>query len=142
MARLFIHVTGVRQTLEGLTKMRVRMIPLVTNAVANRVAELARENAPTDTGELASSIVVEPIGKVVSKAPWSSFVEFGTKPGYFPNIGNITPWAERHGISPGALATSIKMRGTMPHPFLQPAADDVVNEIPEIAERVFRSLGV
>lgn len=51
-------------------------------AAAERVAEIARNNAPVDTGFLRDHIFARHLSKsseVVSEAPYSGFVEFGTR---------------------------------------------------------------
>ncbi len=53
----------------------------ITNKVASDVAELAREMAPVDTGNLRASIRVERDGNnhaVVTDVSYAPFLEFGT----------------------------------------------------------------
>jgi HK97 gp10 family phage protein len=61
--------------------LRAKLAPRVKQA-AERVAERARANAPVLTGALRASIDVEPTNdplsfRVVVRAPYASFVEFG-----------------------------------------------------------------
>lgn len=60
-------------------------------------------------------------------------IEFGSRP-HFPNIDNITPWAEAHGWEPIDLALHIAAEGTQPHPFMMPT---VVESIPVLQQYVY-----
>jgi len=56
-------------------------------------------------------------------------VEYGTKPHWLPWEGSENTWqlwAKRKGIPAGVLRYAIAMKGTKAHPFLHPAADEVL----------------
>lgn len=73
-----------------------------------------RDNWQIDTGRFT--------GRLFSRAPYALFVHEGTRP-HFPPVGELTPWAQKRGINPWALARSIASRGTKANPFLQRAVD-------------------
>ena len=101
------------------------------------VASTARRDAPRDLGKLAKSHTwtVDPaepptwgrvdVNAVGPKgAPYPLFVHEGTRP-HFPPVDAITPWAERHGIPPFALALAIARHGTRANPWLQRTVDSL-----------------
>jgi len=57
--------------------------------------------------------------------PYAVAVEYGTKP-HMPPVSALALWAKRKGVNPWAIAYSIKKFGTKPHPFLNPAAEEVI----------------
>ena len=61
-------------------------------------------------------------GSLTSKTPYAIFVHEGTAP-HMPPVDAITPWANKKGINPWALAMSIAKKGTKANPFLQRAVD-------------------
>lgn len=72
LARLRRVIAGEKQAIErGVEKG------------AEQIAELARQLAPYETGELRESIHVEPasegVVRVVADAPYAAYVEFGTR---------------------------------------------------------------
>lgn len=89
------------------------------------VAE-AQSLAPVDISDLKNSIVPEreSVGHWLVRVDveYGAAVEYGGK-AHMPPVKAITPWAERHGIDPWALAISISRKGTKRQPFLTPAAE-------------------
>lgn len=143
MARISYQIIGVRELSLNLSRAQKRFIPLVRARMVDEIAKEIRERAPRWQGELRNSTVADATGgEVRVESPYATFVEEGTRAGYFPNIANITPWAEAHGIPPGALAQSIQLRGTRAQPFVAPAVQAVENRAARLAEEVFAKLGV
>lgn len=62
-------------------------------------------------------------GTLRSMSKYALFVHEGTGP-HMPPIDAITPWANKKGISPWALAMSIKKKGTKANPFLKRSVDN------------------
>src|SRR3990167_10764904 len=125
---------------EGLEELRGKLTPeLIQGPLKDflqksgfTIERRAKEKAPVDTGRLRASITtkVKPleaeIGSPVVYAPW---VEFGTRP-HFPPVAALETWARRHGFSSAyVLARAISKRGTRPHPFLIPAAEESMGDI-------------
>jgi hypothetical protein len=120
---------------------------------AGRIADQARENAPEATGELRSSIYVEPKdivtkrGQVVrvvaivhAKARHAPFVEAGRKPGRAPPRAQIIRWAEAKGLRAKGnvragkrytsveafaivVAKGVQRFGVKPNPYMRPAIE-------------------
>lgn len=97
------------------------------------VQSLAKQNAPVWRGLLRASIVQtitvegnQIIGHVGSALPYAPVLEFGSKPGTFPNIKEIRVWARRKfGVESVAyvIGRAIKQRGFVPQPYLEPAVE-------------------
>lgn len=79
------------------------------------VSGLLRDNWAVSTGRFQ--------GILKSLSPYALFVHEGTPP-HMPPIAAITPWANKKGINPWAVAMSIKKKGTKANPFLKRAADN------------------
>ena len=64
------------------------------------------------------------LADVVITSP-SAFIEFGTGPGYFPNLDAIRAWARSRGKTERGveyrIGRAIEARGTPPRPFVYPA---------------------
>lgn len=82
------------------------------------VSGLLRDNWQISTGRFE--------GSLTSLAPYAASVEYGSAP-HMPPIASITPWANKKGLNPWAVAMSIKKNGTKANPFLQRAADNSVD---------------
>ena len=89
----------------------------------------AQQLAPKDLGDLREQIrstIIEKkdmiTGDVLSAAPYSAYVEFGTKP-HRPPYSALEGWSERHGIPTGAVVTKIAKYGTPAQPFMTPASE-------------------
>jgi hypothetical protein len=86
----------------------------------------AQALAPVFTGQLRGGIGFELRGSttlvIKSTAPYSIFVEEGTRP-HFPPVDAVAGWAKAHGIVPFVLARAISRRGTRKQPFLKPGVE-------------------
>ena len=133
------------QDIAAWSERKQQDIKNVVNESAINVQNGAKRRAKVDTGRLRSSIAIEPASardgfalKVGTKVKYAPFVEFGT--GIFsehPTIpGRKTPWAFPVPKT-GKNAAKYKFpriemegkeyfltRGSKPHPFLNPAAED------------------
>jgi len=90
-----------------------------------RVEGEAAKKCSVDFGRVRNSLSVEGDAtkmevRVGTNVKYAPFVEFGTRP-HTPPFNVIQEWAIRKGISPGAVWTAIRRKGTKPHPFLRPA---------------------
>lgn len=106
---------------------------------AREVAEEAKRNTPTSTGELRTSIRVESEGsKVFVKvtAPHAGFVHEGTGPqhqpspraNYYPKLRRrgLILWSESKQLNPYQVAHGIQANGTPANPFLTDALEKVL----------------
>lgn len=84
------------------------------------VSGLLRDNWQTSFGRFE--------GSIKALAPYAAYVHEGTAP-HMPPVDQITPWANKKGISPWAIAMSIKKKGTKANPFLKRAVDKVQHDI-------------
>lgn len=100
--------------------------------IGQRIRGAAAENAPVDTGQLASNIeaVVETVGetlveiRVGTNRDGAAAQEFGTDPGHFPPPSALRDWARRVLGDEGAaypVARSIAETGLDEQPYLRPA---------------------
>ena len=104
----------------------------------------AKEKAPVDTGRLraaiGSQVLVSRLTAVVEVAAhvhYGAYVEYGTRP-HFPPLAAMQPWARRPGFPVGRkgaflLALVISRRGTKPHPYMRPAAEQSVGDLQRFA---------
>lgn len=105
---------------------------------ADLIAEEGKRAAPVDLGKMRDSHTWSVDSAIVPKfarvdvnatskqgAPYPIFVHEGTRP-HFPPIEAITPWAERHGIPPYALALSIARKGTRANPWLRETVERIM----------------
>ena len=106
-----------------------------TQDLGQRIRGAAAENAPVDTGQLASNIeaVVESVGetlieiRVGTNRDGAAAQEFGTDPGHFPPPSALRDWARRVLGDEGAaypVARSIAETGLDEQPYLRPAFKD------------------
>jgi len=110
-----------------------------------KMEELAVQKAPVDRGNLKGKITVFPQilanqYVLVSKAPYSAAMEFGTRPFYAP-IEPLKGWARRKlGDESAAYAVRAKIakEGITAQPFMRPAFYEVVNYwFPSFAKKEF-----
>jgi len=111
----------------------------VTGAVertAKEVAAKMKAAAPKAMSTLTDSIKEDKITplryRVSPHVNYAEYVEKGTKPGYFPNLGALSDWVrtklhirepkERLRVAE-KIMWSINQRGTKPQPFVQPLVD-------------------
>jgi hypothetical protein len=136
---MVIHYTvkGLPELMSKLETRRLVAAPVSRffRSAGFRIQGRAQLNAPVDTGALKNSIGPEfdsasPMRwvRVGTNQQSAAPMEFGARP-HFPPVRAITPWAQRHGIDPFALALSIARKGTKPHPFLKPALEESVGDI-------------
>ena len=84
------------------------------------VSGMLRDNWRITTGRFE--------GALVSLTPYASYVHDGTAP-HMPPVKELEAWAKKKGISPWAVAMSIKKKGTKANPFLQRSVDEVKDGI-------------
>lgn len=131
---LKVRVEGVDRFKRMLARLPARLGEVV-EALANLVWRRARAYAPVRTGYLRSSLRVSGIS-VVSEAPYSGYLEFGTRPHMiFPRrakalrfeVGGRTVFA-RYVRHPG-------FRGRL---YMRRALEDGLRRLGEIARRLLR----
>ena len=124
--------------------------------IGQRIRGYAADEAPVDTGQLASSIeaVVESVGKTIveirvgTNREGAAAQEFGTDPGHFPPPSALRDWARRVlGDESAAypVARSIAETGLDEQPYLRPAFRDNVrflaDRINDAVSDAFESVG-
>jgi hypothetical protein len=107
-----------------------------------RLAALAlwgevRKEAPVDQGRLAGSFMADRRGglswSIWTNIEYAMAVYDGRDPGPV-NFGEIRLWAERKGLDPGRVYSSITTRGTRPNRFLDRAVETVRARLSEFAD--------
>jgi HK97 gp10 family phage protein len=119
------------------------------NKAGESIAGYAAGKAPRDTEKMAKGITVTKKATesnletiIAPQDKYAVFVEKGTRP-HFPPPKALEGWASRHGINPFAVTIAISRRGTKPHPFMKPAAEEapgmlsteVTNAIKNVLEK-------
>ena len=97
---------------------------------AERVVEAARSKAPKRTGYLASqisSVVEGDSAAIYAKAPYSAYVEFGTRPHLIQPRRAKALRFEVGGEE--VFATRVQHPGTAPQPYLFPAAYEAIPDL-------------
>jgi HK97 gp10 family phage protein len=140
-------VIGVDRAIKKLEKYINSKHPQLVATVghsSNNIKSESRTLAPKDLGELRNSIdyVVKDRkksidGEISANKDYAQYVEFGTSP-HFPPISALEGWAERHGISPYAVAKSIARKGTTAQPFMSPALRKEKPNFIQAVERVMK----
>lgn len=133
----------IQARFRGITKEVNQKIRLQTFRSALNIQRTARNLVPVDTGRLKNSINVRMfglVGVIYTNVDYSIYVEFGTRP-HFPPVQALEGWAERHDISPFALALSIARRGTAPQPYMKPALDMEKDNYLKSINRIIGGLG-
>jgi len=129
-----LGLSEFRRSLKLLkTEVRAR-VDLRLTALAALMADKARELAPVETGKLRENIKLrkEHRGRiaVIAEAPYSGFVEFGTRPHEIrPRHKKVLRFEINGKI---VFATRVYHPGTSPKPFFRPALEDAVEKLPEI----------
>lgn len=134
---------------KDLTLIISRALPKILDRAGLIIQGRAVQMAPIDLGALRNSIDYKIEGNSVlvgSDVSYAVDMEFGRPPGKAPSIEEITPWAQRHGISPFAVQRAIKKRGIPVgtvesplfrygtfRPFLRPAMHRSIRRIKEVA---------
>ena len=123
--------------------------------IGQRIRGAAAENAPVDTGTLASSIeaVVQSVGKTVTmirvgtNQPGAAAQEYGADP-FFPPPSELRDWARRVLGDPDAafaVAQSISETGISEKRYLRDAFEEnlewVLDRINGAVEAAFREVG-
>jgi HK97 gp10 family phage protein len=145
LAKASVKVIGLDKAVKDIeryiAKKNRELIGVVATS-SKAIQSDARQLAPIDLGELKKSIthvVTQRSGRIdgeiLSAAPYSAYVEFGTSP-HFPPISALQGWADRHGIPAYAVAKSIARKGTPAQPFMDPAYR---KEKPKFIENVIRT---
>lgn len=109
-----------------------------------------KERAPVDVGRYRSSISTQLsdtrviVGSNVKYAPK---VEFGRKPGRWPPVGSLQPWARRHGFPDGRagdfmVRRIIFLRGTKAQPALRNALKASQSKIKDFIRLAAKELGI
>jgi phage protein, HK97 gp10 family len=116
---------GMANTTAKAAKMEVALGAAV-RAAGDILANTMKDLCPVDLGDLRDSISVESHGPTsVTVGPrlfYAPYVEFGAGP-HFPNLDRLGAWADRHGMTPGQIVSSIAANGVQAHPFVVPSIE-------------------
>lgn len=121
-----LEVTNLAEIRSKLAQFPEKSAPHLNEAIRKTLIAIQREamvRAPVDTGKMRSSWRVSLgrlTGSLVNSSSYAVFMETGSRP-HFPPIKAITPWANRHGIPPFAVARSIARKGIKPKHFFKGA---------------------
>ncbi len=120
----------LRQQIRKLSAKYKKKVAQETYASGIDIQRTAKENLRAmkkwDTGNAANSIIVQRenqgmTAKVEATAPYSIYIEFGSRP-HFPPPDALEGWAKRHGFdSAWPICIAISKRGIPEAPFLGPA---------------------
>jgi len=135
MAEIKVNITALNRFLNGVVQ------PYLKNK-AEEIVKEAQQNVHSASGELKSSMRVEPGDKgsvrIVVDAPYAGFVHEGTgpqhqpspNPPYFPRLrrSGLILWAEEKGLNPYKVAQGIAKNGTPANPFLSDALAQVLGK--------------
>ena len=149
----------IQITIMGLDKLEATLRdPAVIQGPLRRFLERsaqvvearAKERVPVDTGRLRTSISrrVEPHRRravVGSKLVYARPVEEGRRPGIWPPVDALQPWARRHGFPAGRagaflVARAISRRGIKAQPYLRPALAESVDDVGGFLEDMAREV--
>lgn len=114
----------------AISRSLVRVLGAEKTEAPFGISGLLRDNWAVSTGRFE--------GSLKSNTPYAVFVHEGTAP-HMPPIDAITPWANKYGISPWALAKSIAKKGTKANPFLKRAVDSSESGIESEFESAMQS---
>jgi len=108
-------------------------------ASAEVVKEAMRERAPIGVGgekglKGSIGVVTDPVTLTAEIKPsmrYADAVETGSRPHWPPHgpDSSLAAWAKLKGLNVYAVARSISVKGTKPHPYIQPTFDDTKEEV-------------
>ena len=110
-----------------------------------------KKGSPVDVGRYRSSISSQLKGDkaivVGSNVKYAPEIEFGRKPGKWPPIGSLQPWARRHGFPAGSagdflVRRIIFLRGTKAVPALKDALRITQGKIKGFVRLAAKELGI
>lgn len=136
---------SVRSTVKSVRLLEQKYKDAINRAISFALIRTRSEaikninkNRSVNTGQLRAKIAMVHkkealVGDVLSEQNYSSAVEFGRKPGSFPDIQAITWWVKRKKIGVPknqqsiafAIAKSISRKGVKPRPFMHSAFEVV-----------------
>lgn len=142
--------------IEGIKKLQnlADKFPAVSEKYINtaisrslvRILGKEKQQAPVNTGNLRDNWSVNMgrfRGSLRSNAPYSSAIEYGTRP-HFVSAEKLRPWAVKRGLNPWAVSKSIAKKGTKANPFfkrtLADAEEGVVGEIKKAISDTLKEL--
>ena len=127
MIAVEVKVSGVKELDEKLGRFRGKKPGLrIAKEVADDMVVNMRSLVPYWHGNLQKSIKVVPHenGYSINMNFYGRFVESGTAP-HTVSINNylFRAWALSKGIPWESLRKGVALRGTLPHPFIEPSVD-------------------
>lgn len=137
---------------EGFTDEEIEAIVTDMIAVPKRAVELTateawgnvKREAPVDMGVLAGSWQLTQDGdfvwRIYSGVAYAMDVHEGREPDPDLPFEPIAAWAERKGLSPGAVWMTVKELGTEPNPYGDRAIEETAQRTQEFIDRATREI--
>jgi len=144
----------IDQAMRRFPDIMMRHLDHGVQRAAEEVARSEKNVAPKAFSTLVDSIKTSRIGvasyRVGPGVQHAEAMEFGTKPGAFPDIQHIRDWIRIKHISPEndefnerdlafMIARGIRDKGVTPHPFAEPTVKKEGPRVHEIVNRAVRS---
>lgn len=93
-----------------------------------------KDSVAIDIDSRAKTATIEP------KAKYAAAVEYGSRPHMPPTDpnGSLAQWCDMKGLKLWAVAMHIKMFGTKPHPYVEPAYQATKGQVSDVFEMAIR----
>ncbi|MEM2922519.1 MAG: hypothetical protein QXF26_09425 [Candidatus Bathyarchaeia archaeon] len=134
-----VEIRGLEELRKTLSRISETFKKDLIEESINVIWEKAREYAPVRTGFLSEHIVKEVEvgrGRVISQAPYSAYVEFGTRPHI---IRPRRARALRFEIGGEVIfARYVRHPGARGQFYMRRALEDAMERLGEIVSRIFR----
>lgn len=98
--------------------------------VAGLMGQGLKNNIGIDIDPALRTAVIKPNDSI----PYADAVETGSKP-HMPNVdpnGALAQWCELKGLNLWAVAMTIKLKGTKPHPYIEPTYQATKGKVGEL----------
>lgn len=136
----YVDLTRLAKDLDQAARESGTSIGSVLEQIGNEIAAEAQDIVPVRTGNLKNSIAVVAghnqvyVGPDVSKAPYASYVEYGTREHEIkPTKARVLAFRVRGQL---VYARKVQHPGTKPHPYMRPAVQHWVGRLGERAADV------
>lgn len=136
-----VEVRGLKELKKTLSRISETVKKDLVEESINVIWEKAREYAPVRTGFLKEHIVKEVEvgrGRVISQAPYSAFVEYGTRPhGIFPRRARALRFEVGNDV---IFARYVRHPGSKPRSYMRRALEDGLRRLGVIVNEIFNRL--
>lgn len=118
--------------LDEQVNLGLRQSGLIIEAEAKKKVRVATGNLRRSIASTVAPLSGSPTAIIFAAAKYAASVEHGSKPHTAP-LGPIQRWANRKGMSGGAVWMQIRRQGTKKHPFMHPAYEA---KLPSVIKRM------